>query len=138
MPRYVETKHGKGRVNWYRNSKLGVTFLEMGGSDNKFADVLNEEEVDFEYGDIQPEETKEDVREEPDEDLRSRLERLRQERAQKGRKKKNKSTSKKNKSTSSSKSNTSSKSKEDKLKDALSGLSDEEKEMLKQLKEGED
>lgn len=134
MARHVETQHGKAKVNWYRNSKLGVSYLELGDSDNKFADVLSEEEVDFKYGEISPEERKKDVRRESDQDLRSRLKKLRQERAEKSStsKKKSQNASSKRKSSKKKKSKSTSPSQSD-IEKKLESLSEEEREQLKEM-----
>lgn len=74
--RFVETEKGKARVNWYRNGRLGVTYLEV-ESELPESDILMDTEVTFDYGDIKPDETKSDVRNMDYDDLKSFVKEIR-------------------------------------------------------------
>ena len=95
-------------VNWYRKNELGISFLNSEGHK-----VVNESEVEFRFGEIGMQEEKDDVRNESYEELKARLEKIRAERNQYG-KRRTKSKSKPRKSKSVSK--------EDKKKAALKKL----------------
>lgn len=110
-------------VNWYRKNELGISFLNSDGHK-----VVNESEVEFRYGQIGMQEEKDDVRNETYEELRARLEKIRQERSQYGKRRTKKSKTKKS----------TSKSPEDKKKEALKKLLDADPELLKQILGGSD
>lgn len=74
--RFVETDKGKARVNWYRNGRLGVTYLEI-ESELPESDILMDTEVEFEYGDIEPDQTKNDVRNMDYDDLKAFIKEIR-------------------------------------------------------------
>lgn len=105
-------------VNWYRKNELGISFLKSDGHK-----VVNESEVEFRFGDIGMQEEKDDVRKESYEELRARLERIRKERNQYGKRK----SSKKKKSTSKKKSTKTQKEK------ALEELMKTDPDLLKQI-----
>ena len=108
-------------VNWYRKNELGVSFLNSIGHK-----VVNESEVEFRFGEVGMQEEKDDVRNESYEELKVRLERIRAERNQYG--KRRSSSSKKKKKKSKKK-----KSSVDKKKEAISKLMDVDPELLKQI-----
>lgn len=117
--------HDEGRkvgVNWYRNGQLGVSFLTATGQRGDEAKVLNEDEVEFRYGTLESQEEKKDVREESYEELKARLERIRKERRNYGRRRK--STKKKKK-----------KKKPKKEKDPMSALKNVDPDLIKQVLE---
>ena len=58
MDRFVETPQGKAQVNWYRNHRLGITYLEIDGTHSK---VVREDQVSFDYGDIKMDEKQSDI-----------------------------------------------------------------------------
>jgi len=78
MERYVETRQGKARVNWYRNGRLGVTYLESSDPNNSHHNVLREDQVAFKYGKIEPDEEQMDVREMEYDDLKTHVKMLRE------------------------------------------------------------
>lgn len=136
----IEDKWEKAKVNWFRNGKMGITYLEKDndpGNDLSNVVEVEEDTVRFSYGEIGESEQKKDVREEDTSDLKSRLKKLRRERSEKNEKRKKKKKSKgKSKKKSSKKSE---KDEEEELKEDLKNMSEEKKEQLKDLlKEGED
>lgn len=87
----------KARVNWYRNGKLGLSYVNEADSPTGFANVRMEKDVEFRYGKIEPQVSRESVKDEDYESLKERLEKLRAERKQFG-KRKSRSKKKKKKS----------------------------------------
>ena len=77
MERYVETRQGKARVNWYRDGRMGVTYLESSDPNNAHHNVLREDEVAFKYGKVEPDEESIDVRKMEYADLKEHVRRLR-------------------------------------------------------------
>lgn len=75
--RYVHTNLGKAKVNWYREGRLGVSYLETGHPSD--ANVLNETQVEFRYGKFPEDEAKADVRKEDTQTLKDRLKALRRD-----------------------------------------------------------
>lgn len=107
-------------VNWFRKGKLGISFLTSTGAPDGEGKVVTKDEVEFRYGDISDYEKKKDVREESYEDLKKRLEKIRDQRraiirgsAPKKKKKKKK--------------------KKDPKKDALAALEKMDPEVIKQI-----
>lgn len=103
----VKKNNKEAKVNWYRDGKLGLTYLtdkgekERTSTGNVMCDVLREDEVEFKFGEIKPDSKKKDVREERSVgDLKERLRQIRREAkelTQKKRKKTRKSNKKKKK-----------------------------------------
>ena len=77
MERYVETRQGKARVNWYRNGRLGVTYLEANDPKNDHHNVLREDQVAFKYGKIEPDEAPPDIKKMEYDELKAHVRKLR-------------------------------------------------------------
>jgi len=106
-------------VNWYRKNEMGISFLNSDGHK-----VVNESEVEFRYGAIEMQEEKDDVRKESYQELKERLERIRRERNQYGKRRTSKTKKKKS---------TSKQTPEDKKKAALKKLMDADPNLLKEI-----
>lgn len=76
MDRFVETRKGKARVNWYRNGRLGITYTET-DTELPESDILKDTEVVFKYGDITPDAEKSDVRNMDYRDLKAFIKKIR-------------------------------------------------------------
>ena len=126
----VKDKPKRAQVNWYRDGKLGVTYVNEKGAKqrtstgNVMCDVIREDQVDFKFGPISKDEEKKDVRKQRDAGvLRKELKKLRQE-ARELTNRKRKKTRKANKKR---------KRKSKTPQDVVKSLSKEEKEQLKKM-----
>jgi len=128
---YVQVKRSdeKAGVNWFRDGKLGVTYINSETSTGlTLTNVLDEDEVEFCYGEV-PEGTPDkvderinkDIRKEEDyNSLKERLEKIREERKELSKRKRRKTRSKKKSP-----------------KQALGNLTEEEKQRLKEMLKGD-
>lgn len=94
MERFVHTRSGKARVNWYRKGQLGVTYVEIGDGIHD-CNVLREDQVEFRYGTFPEDESKKDVRKEEYKTLADRLHALRRDRQESANTKRKETTKKK-------------------------------------------
>lgn len=122
--RFVHYLHAdeKAEVKWYDGERgmMGLELLHI--KEPKGYKVVEEDEVDFRYGEIEPDPEKEinkDIKKEKYEDLRGRLKKLRKERKDLGKKKSKKTRSRKKTP-----------------KQTLSNMSEEEKEKIKKMLKG--
>jgi len=123
--RYVHYLHAdeKAEVKWYNKERgmMGIELLHI--KEPKGYKVVREDEVDFRYGEIEADPEKKidkDIKKEKYEDLRSRIKKLRKERQDLGKKKSRQTRSKKKTP-----------------KQTLSNMSEEEKEKIRQMLQGD-
>jgi len=124
--------HNKGRkwgVNWYRKGKLGISRLTETGQRADGAKVVSDENVEFRYGKLEPQEKKKDVRDVSYEDLKQKLQKIREDRRNFNRNRKKSTKRKKSKSKS---------RKKKKKKDPLEALKEMDPDIIKQALGGED
>ena len=122
--RFVHYLHAdeKAEVKWYDGERgmMGLELLHI--KEPKGYKVVQVDEVDFRYGEIEPDPEKDinkDVRKENYEDLRERIKRLRKERQDLGKKKSKRTRSKKKTP-----------------KQTLASMTEEEKQKIKEMLKG--